>query len=159
MKHINTRIDINAPIAMVWTVLTDFDNYPEWNPVEISMKGKPVEGSVLEHTAQLPGRKPVTFRPLITSARKGEHLAWKGKFWLPGLFDVLHEFRLEELPDQRARVHQDEHFRGVLLPLLGGAIHETEKAIQLTNQALKARAEALAGGTSRRRLKRPEGRR
>jgi len=32
MKHIETCIDINAPVARVWAALTDFEAYPEWNP-------------------------------------------------------------------------------------------------------------------------------
>ncbi|MFC2027464.1 SRPBCC family protein [Chloroflexota bacterium] len=26
-------IDINAPIEVVWKIMTDFDRYPEWNPL------------------------------------------------------------------------------------------------------------------------------
>lgn len=143
MKQIRTSIDIDAAPATVWTVLTDFNAYPQWNPVEVSMKGRPVEGSVLEHTAQLPGGKPMTFRPTISVVRDQQELAWKGGLWRPGLFDVLHEFRLETLSDQHTRLHQDEQFRGLLVPLLAGALRKTERGIELANRAIKARAEAL----------------
>ncbi len=29
---VNTEVEIDAPRAAVWTVTTDFDRYPEWNP-------------------------------------------------------------------------------------------------------------------------------
>ena len=143
MKQISTSVDIDAPSATVWKVLTDFDAYPLWNPVEVSMKGQPVEGSVLEHTARLPGRKPMTFRPTITAVRDQQELAWKGALWRPGLFDVLHEFRLESLSDQHTRLHQDEQFRGLLVPLLAGTLRTTERGIELANRAIKRRAESM----------------
>ena len=75
MKELISTIDIDASPDTVWQVLTDFGSYAEWNPVEISMKGRAAEGTGLEHTAQLPGKKPMTFRPTIVTAKPNEELA------------------------------------------------------------------------------------
>ena len=32
MRQISTEIEINAPVETVWSILTDFDKYPDWNP-------------------------------------------------------------------------------------------------------------------------------
>lgn len=40
-------------------MLVDFDSYRDCNPVEIEARGEAVVGAVLEHTAKLPGRKPM----------------------------------------------------------------------------------------------------
>jgi uncharacterized protein YndB with AHSA1/START domain len=31
MKRIYSEIEINAPAVRIWNIITDFDNYPEWN--------------------------------------------------------------------------------------------------------------------------------
>lgn len=61
----------------------------------------------------------------------------------PGVFDVIHQFRLEPLPDGRTRLHQNEQFRGVLIPFSGGTLRTTREAFALANAAIKARSESL----------------
>ena len=38
-RELNTQIDIDAPVERVWSVLTDFAAYPEWNPFILSAEG------------------------------------------------------------------------------------------------------------------------
>lgn len=141
MKELAAEIEIDAPPATVWRVLTDFDAYPEWNPIEIEMKGRAVEGTTLEHTSKLPGNSPMTFRPTIVEASPNQALAWDGRLFLPGLFDVRHRFALEPLADGRTRLRQSEQFRGVLIPFVGGTLRKTEEAFGIANRAIKERAE------------------
>jgi hypothetical protein len=143
MKELASMIEIEASPATVWTVLTDFDAYAEWNPVEISMKGRPVEGSLLQHTSRLPGRKPMTFRPMIVTAKPNEELAWKGKLFVPGVFDVVHRFRLHPLGNGHTRLHQTEQFKGLLIPFSGATLRKTREAFDIANAAIKARSEGL----------------
>jgi hypothetical protein len=143
MKELASMVEIDAAPPTVWAVLTDFASYGEWNPVEVSMKGRAVEGTVLEHTSQLPGKKPMTFRPTIITAKPNEELTWKGKVLVPGMFDVVHQFRLEPLPKGGTRLHQREQFRGVLIPFLGSTLRETRAAFDLANAAIKRRSEGL----------------
>ena len=37
-RAISSDIDIDAPIALVWSILRDFDSYPEWNPFTVSVR-------------------------------------------------------------------------------------------------------------------------
>ena len=143
MKELAAEIEIDAPPETVWQVLTDFDAYPEWNPVEIEMKGRPVEGTTLEHTSKLPGNRPMTFRPTIVEASPNRTLAWDGRLFMPGLFDVRHRFALEPLNDGRTRLRQSEVFRGVLIPFVGGTLRKTEQAFGIANRAIKERAESV----------------
>ncbi|MFM2360786.1 MAG: hypothetical protein RLY16_2779, partial [Bacteroidota bacterium] len=39
-KEIKTTIEIHASPARVWEVLTNFDEYPNWNPFIKSLKGE-----------------------------------------------------------------------------------------------------------------------
>ncbi len=148
MTLLSSEIVIAAPSEVVWDVLVDFASYAEWNPIEIQARGEPVLGGVLEHTAQLPGRKPVTFRATIVEVVPSRALAWKGKLWLPGLFDVSHHFEIEPLADDQSRLRQFERFSGVLVPFMRGVLRDTQAAFDLANQAIKQRAESVAAGLS-----------
>src|SRR5690349_9504585 len=104
MPFLTSEIEIAAPAAVVWDVLVDFDSYADWNPVEIQASGEPVVGSIIEHTAQLPGRKPMTFRATVSQAIPSRALAWKGRIVVPGLFDVTHRFEIEPLTSESSRL-------------------------------------------------------
>jgi hypothetical protein len=141
---LTSEIAIAAPTEVVWDVLVGFDSYGDWNPVEIDVRGEPVVGSVLEHTAQLPGRKPMTFKAKIIEATPGRALAWKGKIVMPGLFDVSHHFEIDPLADGHSRLRQFEYFSGVLVPFMRGTLRDTQAAFERANQAIKQRAESVA---------------
>ena len=143
MRELTSDIDIDAPPEAVWRVLTDFPAYGEWNPIEIEMKGEPVEGTTLEHTSRLPGRKPMRFRPTIVEARPREVLGWRGRVVMPGLCDVHHRFAMSPLADGATRLRQSEQFRGLLIPFMGGTLRATQEAFGVANAAIKARAESL----------------
>lgn len=54
MQEIVTAINnINASAANVWQVLTDFENYPAWNPVIKKITGKPAKDAELEEVHML----------------------------------------------------------------------------------------------------------
>lgn len=141
MTLLSSEIEIAAPSEVIWDVLVDFSSYAEWNPVEIQARGQAVVGGALEHTAQLPGRKPMTFRAKIIEATPSRALAWKGRIVVPGLFDVSHHFEIDQLADGHSRLRQFEHFSGVLVPFMRGVLRDTQAAFELANQAIKQRAE------------------
>lgn len=43
-------IEIEAPASLVWEVLTDVDNYPQWNPFCVAMKSTLEMGSPVKMT-------------------------------------------------------------------------------------------------------------
>ena len=142
-RTLTSEIEIQAPAETVWAVLTDFPAYAEWNPVEIEMVGKPIAGTVLHHTSRLPGRKPMSFSPTIVAAEPQHVLAWEGKVFLPGLFDVHHRFELSPAGADATTLRQSERFSGILIPFFGKTLRQTQAAFELANQALKTRAESL----------------
>lgn len=144
MTDLSSEIVIAAPVDVIWNVLADFDAYADWNPVEIHARGEAVVGRPLEHTARLPGRKPMTFRAEIIQATPSRALAWKGKIVLPRLFAVTHHFEIEPLADGRVRLRQFEHFSGLLVPFMRGMLRDTQAAFELANRAIKERAESVA---------------
>ena len=142
MKELETSIDISAPTEAVWSVLSDFDAYPEWNPWMI-ITGRPTPGARL-HVAPGPeaGRMP-TFRPQLITVDPPNELRWLGNLWIPGLFDGEHRFTIEDLGDGTSRFTQAERFSGILArPILRMVRHQTETGFNAMNAALKERVES-----------------
>jgi len=50
MREIRTEIEIAAPVTKVWSILTDFDNWKEWNPIVEQESGVASPGSKLSMT-------------------------------------------------------------------------------------------------------------
>jgi hypothetical protein len=137
-----TTVDIDAPPAVVWAVLTDTAAYPEWNPFVRELSGELVAGGRLRVRIGAPGRRAVTLHPRVVRIEVEHELTWLGRLLLPRLFDGQHSFLLEERPGGGTRFTQSEHFRGVLVPLMGRLLAATGEGFAAMNEALRVRAEA-----------------
>jgi hypothetical protein len=142
MRSIETQIEIAAPAERAWSVLMDFASYPAWNPFITEIAGTPELGQRLRVRVAPPGRKPMTFRPIVVAATRRREFGWRGRMLLPGLFDGEHRFRLED-KGRVCLLHHSERFSGLLLPLMGEALFAaTRQGFAAMNAALKSRAEA-----------------
>lgn len=142
MKKIETEILIEAAPKQIWAVLTDFENYPSWNPFIASIKGKKAVGETLEVQIQPPGGKGMTFRPELLRLDEEKEFRWKGKLLFKGVFDGEHYFILEKKGENHTLLRHGELFGGFLVSLLGGMLAKTKDGFQLMNEALKSRCEA-----------------
>jgi hypothetical protein len=141
VRRLATAVDIDAAAAAIWRVLVDFAAYPEWNPFIRRIEGEPRVGTRLQVTVQPGDRRPMTFKPTILVAEPERELRWLGRVLLPGVFDGEHTFVIE--PKQGGcRLRHEESFRGLLVPLFGGMLVETERGFTAMNEALKRRVEA-----------------
>jgi hypothetical protein len=142
MQLIETTIDIHAQPTRVWSILTAFSAYPTWNPFIIAAEGEPRPGARLKITVHPPGRRPMTFRPVVLVAAPERELRWLGRLLIPGLFDGEHCLRLEQ-EGTACRFQQSERFSGILVPLFGeGLLKATRQGFEAMNAALAKRAEA-----------------
>jgi hypothetical protein len=143
MQHeIQTSIAIFASPERVWAVLLDFPRYPEWNPFVRSIVGSPSEGSSLRVTMQPPGGKPMTFRPIVLRHDVGREFRWKGRLFVPGLFDGEHYFNLMPGGPGSTLLTHGERLSGLLVPLLRRTLDEgTKSGFEAMNVALKHRVE------------------
>lgn len=140
---LRTEILIAASAARVWEVLTDFTAFPSWNPFIRRIDGIAVPGTRLSVRIRPPGGRAMTFRPTVLRVEPEQHLSWRGRTLLPGLFDGEHVFELEAVSAREVRFVHAEHFRGVLVPLLAGTLRTTTReGFEQMNAALKRRAEA-----------------
>jgi len=139
MRVIHTETEISASPEVVWGVLTDFDRYPEWNPLIVEASGTLAVGEVLT-LRMMPGGKPQTFTPEVVAVRENAELRWVGALRWSWLFSAEHRFALSAV-GEGTRLVQSEVFRGALVPLLRPTIDQAERDFRALNAALKERVE------------------
>lgn len=145
MKTITTTIDIDATPAEVWGVLIDFPSHEQWNPFFARMVGSPEVGTKLKITARKGDGDGMSFAPKVLEVEAAQILRWKGQLFVPGIFDGEHSFRLEALPNGRTRLHHGETFTGILIPLMGKVLADTEAGFIAFNEALAVEVTARRG--------------
>ena len=144
MREIRTSVDIEATPEAVWSVLTNFDAYPDWNPFIRSLSGTLTKGEQLDVNLGASGKKPMSFTPVVTVIIPGEEFAWLGHLGMKGVFDGHHHFRLS-VSGTGTRLDHFEEFSGVLSAVVLASIKSsTTRGFQEMNQALKDRVEAKA---------------
>lgn len=143
-KEIRTSIIINAPANKVWQVLTDFGQYPTWNPFIKSITGDAKVGNTIAVRIEPPGGQGMTFKPIVLAFEKNKQFRWKGKLLVKGLFDGEHIFELTDNGNGTTTLVQREVFTGILVPLFAKMLdNNTVAGFNLMNQALKERVEKL----------------
>ena len=144
MKEIKTEIIINASSKDVWNVLTNFSQYPEWNPFIRSLEGQAVEDTKLVATLKLKDRKPMVFKPVVTASEENKKFEWLGKTPL-NVVNGRHYFVVEEISNGQVKFVHGEQFTGILAkPFHKRLAEPTQKGFIEMNKALKERAEQLS---------------
>lgn len=142
-KQIETSIVINAPAKLVWEILTDFEQYPQWNPFIKSIKGDVKVGSKIVARIEPPGAQGMTFKPKVLAFTPEKEFRWLGNLIIPGLFDGEHSFILRANENKTTTLIQSEKFKGILVPLFRKMLdNNTIQGFQQMNEKLKERAEA-----------------
>ena len=141
MKEIYTEIEINASEDVVWGILTDFKNFPQWNPFIKEISGNQEEGSQIDVFIKPPNSNGLKLKPSIVTYEPGKELRWFGKLWIPKLFDGEHSFIIEKISSDKVLFIQKERFTGLLVPFFSGLLKDTESGFMLMNKALKREAE------------------
>jgi hypothetical protein len=130
---------VDAPKREVWAVLTDFDDYDQWNPVITSASGEPVVGAELDLELTLPGHEPEELDAEVLIARGGRKLRWQDRLVLPGVRDWEYEFVLQPLEPGRVVVVQLLRSEGLLAPFTDE--EAAREALALIGEALAERLE------------------
>ena len=141
MRELHSEIEIDAPPERVWTVLTDFASYPEWNPFIRRISGELREGARLEVRIEPPGARGTNFKPTVRAVERNRELRWLGRLLVPGIFDGEHSLLIERQEGGRSRFVMSERFTGILVGLLKGTVDKTAVGFEQMNAALKARVE------------------
>jgi hypothetical protein len=139
VQTIETDIEIEATAEAVWTVLTDGDAYPDWNPFITRLEGGIEPERQLTIRIEPPGKRGMTFKPRVKTVDPNRRLAWKGSLLVPNVFDGRHEFVIEDRAEGVRFVHR-ETFGGILVPFILDE-DAIRRGFEEMNAALKERVE------------------
>lgn len=141
-KEIKTEILIHATPAKVWTILTNFEDYPNWNPFIKSIQGAVKVGHKFTARIEPPEAKGMTFKPTVLVFEPNVEFRWLGHLFFAGLFDGEHKFVLVDHDNGTTTLKHSETFKGILVPLFKKMLdYNTLKGFEAMNAALKAKAE------------------
>ena len=140
--EIRSELEIAAPAAEVWGILTDFPRYQEWNPFITELQSDGVVGNALRLSLSLPEGRDYRLNARLLRMEADYELRWRAHLLFPGLFDGEHFLRLQTVDPRRTRFVQGENFSGVLLRFSGRTLTQVARGFDYMNEALKRRAEA-----------------
>jgi hypothetical protein len=129
------EVEIDAPPQAVWEVLTDFQNWPHWNPdvKSMSFAGPLAPGSEFRWKAG-----PGTILSTLERIEPPRYIAWRGRTLT---IDAYHEWWLEPR-DGGTHVRTQESFYGLVARLLRRMLQKTlDKSFADGVERLKLEAE------------------
>lgn len=138
MREIRTEIEIAAPLSKVWSTLTDFDNWNDWNPIVTQAYGAATLGSKLTITmCGNDGKDGPKYMPVITNFDAPKSFRWRAKMMAGFLFTNDKVFELEET-DSGTRLMHSELYGGILVPMFWSKLTEhVSPMLNSMNDALK----------------------
>ena len=146
MREIVTQAELPFTRDEVWSVLTDFGAYSDWNPLNVAADGFPAKGARVRMTFIDPGHpgRTITQNVKITAAEAPARLEWVGT--VPLLFRGQHYFELSG-SRQVTKMRHGERLSG-LLPRFWGhhRLEQQRLAYEAMNDALVKRLRFLFGG-------------
>jgi hypothetical protein len=144
---ISAASDIDAPLARVWSILSDLSSYAEWNPftprIDASLRiGTPV----VLHVAMKPGKRLLVQREVCTRNDAAKHeLGWGVTMLTPHLLRAERIQRLEALPGGGTRYFTADTFSGALTPIVMAFYRaDIQRGFDSVASALKQHAERRA---------------
>jgi len=145
MKEIRSEILISAPIDKVWQVLTDFDNWKDWNPMVINANGSALEGSKLTITMCGKDKKDgPKYQPSVLEVKAPSRFRWRVKMMGGIMLTNDRVFKLKEKEGGTELVNS-EFFSGLMLLMAGKKLDKfVPPILEQMNLALKNKLEKLS---------------
>lgn len=141
-KEIITQIRIQATPLKIWSVFTEFAQYPHWNPFIKALDGDVRVGKKIRVHIQPPDSGSMVFKPKVLVYEENKKLSWIGRLLLPGIFDGEHAFELIDNGDGTTTFVQSEIFKGLLVPLFQKTLdNNTRRGFEQMNLKLKEMCE------------------
>lgn len=143
--EVRATTEIDAPIEVVWSVLTDLPHYGEWSTLLRYEGGALAVGAHLQLRLVLPDDGGYAFSPEVLVLDAPTHFAWVGRTGIKGVFDGEHHFRLRALEGARTVLENVERYSGILSPIMQRMpqMKAADAGFETMNQDLRRRAESL----------------
>jgi len=140
-KQLESEILVNSSAKRLWELITNFEDFPRWNPFIRRAPGEIKTGARLKIFIQPSGTKGMTFQPKVLKVDPNHELHWLGRLYLPWLFDGEHALIIEPSSENSVKFIQREKFTGLLVLFAGSILRDTQRGFEEMNRALKQRAE------------------
>jgi hypothetical protein len=140
-KGYGVRRTIDARPERVWSLLTDGEGYPGWNPSVISLEGRIADGERIRLVSTVNPKR--TFSLAVTTPEPRRRMLWSDGMPL-GLFRGVRTFVLTPAEGERTEFAMDEVYSGPLAGLITRAIPDLTESFGQFADGLKTAAEAVA---------------
>jgi hypothetical protein len=142
MNQIDTEIIINAPKEIIWSVLTDFSAYPQWNPFIVRLWGTAQADKPILFVARINGLS-IPIIASILSFDVNAKLSWGAprNAWFKPIVNPEHFCIIEEISATKCKLVHGESMGGFVPRALWPVIKRSRPAYVAMNQALKKRCE------------------
>lgn len=139
IKKIETEIVIEQTPQKIWKILTDFENYGNWNPFIKSITGKVEIKNIIKISIQSPNSSKMIFKLRVLTKVDNVEISWLGSILFKGLFDGNHKFELIDNYNGTTTFKHSEEFSGIFAQFFNP--ENTKKGFILMNEELKKIAE------------------
>jgi len=129
-------VDIQAPAAHIWGLLTDAKDFPRWNSTITRIEGQIREGGQLR--VHVPGTDR-TFTPRVSGLIPDQRMTWTGGF--SPVFKGVRTFELRPCDEGSTEFVMEERFSGLILPFVKGSMPDFGPVFERYANDLKHEAE------------------
>lgn len=140
MKEIKGSVMINVPAEKVWSTLTGFASYKDWNPFITQMSGELKEGNLFDVVVAIPDHNDIKFKTKVVKAETNRELLTKGAI-KKGLLTSEHSFLIETIEDSKCVLSQKVVFTGLMSFFIGKTAKAAQVNLNKMNEGLKKRCE------------------
>lgn len=144
--EITQTLEITAPAATVWSVITDLPRYPEWNPLVIACRSTLAPGSPIAMRVRVFPGFAQSQRETIFEHVPGRFLSY-GVAPLPlGMLASHRSHEVTAIDATHTRYVSHFELRGWLAPVVQALLgRRLERGFAAMSAAIKARAEFQPG--------------
>lgn len=139
-RYYRDAVVVEASRERIWSLLTEFDGYGEWNPYITRASGNASEGTTLQLRVEPQGEDAEELSAKVLIVHPRRKLEWQTRKLVPGLLDHEQIFRVLPAGPNRFRLVQEARFEGVLTLFVD--LDGERRGLALMLQALADRAAA-----------------
>ena len=113
MKEIKAEIKILASAEKVWNIISDFQNYSQWNPIIKKITGEPKVGTKISVHLTTVGGKNRVYHPKVIKVEAPHEIRWYGKFFSSGIFSGERVLTIYKISETEVNFTNKEIFSGL----------------------------------------------
>jgi len=136
-------IDIDASKEKIWSLITDFENYPKWNSV-LKMENNDnlkLEKNFLVTIFDENGLIEDNFKAMLLDKKKYRYFSASQTLLSKYFFKATHQFLIEEISQNKVKFTQKWKLEGVIAYLFEAMIFDVLNIFKTMNLELKEKAE------------------